>query len=1181
MPEMSQLLKDVKAYLTLVDYRDRCIHNYFIETKYIHTESVQPLLEDSLLSVYHLPRSTKRLVREALGLGDEKKGDQGHKGLYTYIRTCEHPGCAEGIRDQWEDQVTVKLENQEDWETQKQVLSKNHYPEFFYQMLHWFAGEEPPPPNGRCPSVMHFIQRLRELGYHELWGLGEELEVLEKAAAQGNPTLQDAKLFHACVRAFVAFPFLPEDGLDGILRSKLNNNNWSWAYFQLGNSTQLLSFPIMDMGSLQGFLYIRPEYNELESIREKVEPIISRFPPIIRAAREADFLHIPLKPGDDPIEHLVRHLPVVQSWGRIEVVRSGQALYAYGYCLLGEESRLQRWQKKAPHASNSSFTYKLQLSEILDPRILPGCTDEDRARFGSLELHFFTHEEEKDKDISWPERRHQIIRLLSATLERHRTHRHALRASVSAIMSRNIAHNFHSHITPRTTVEKVVSRLQAFGLCPQGLKDCLDVISSLKGRLDKYAQQKADFLAEVTTEPIMTTKPALFYRDVILPLVHNPLFMDNIAANEDICYKNGKENRLKIRVQINNRDLKTYYKCSDCCYKCRYPTYSLCCPQHPTKELQASIENGDDDVEVGLPGPLGEFAFYGFLENFIRNAAKHNKESLKTKDLEVHICIEDQQNPDFYVVKVWDNVSKPNGLVKRLKDYIQSDLVDSEGRLKREAWGIAEMKTCATLLRGSTDFINMAQYLQVMEENDRLVYKFYLMKSKKLCAVLPKWSNNEKREQLRKEGIWIFKQLKELEDTLSSSESAASFQFALFDCSGNNEETEKIVQGLHSLLARLPFRVLVLTGNRNDVQLPKGVQPVPETWDSVRLEQKESYEILQWLWQQWLKRWLPNPKDCAVLEVYLDQTEDESPCKEWIEHAQGFNKQTGLVKVRVWAKKEDQIRGEQNGQKCNKCNERHIFFDRHGGAIRHSRFEGDFLDEHSYIFLDKLNPDFIKIFQPVFKTNGWTLPFELAESGLLRILVVDERMAEMCLNTVDDIDARSIAYMLTRCLGVSPTIWHIAFGAKVYICTHFGFCKEPQPLYEGYLQKVNKSYERYQQFVPPYLSVQVGDQQIICKYWYLDDGNIKYGVLKDIDMLIIHQGVIDGIRGVTVKGFLDKVREHIPFVVVESGRGIPPNLPPDAKFLPFSILAHLIGGKRVAKYSLTQVVMGLTRRRHA
>jgi len=795
-----------------------------------------------------------------------------------------------------------------------------------------------------------------------------------------------------------------------------------------------------------------------------------------------------------------------------------------------------------------------------------------------------------------------------------RSRNYSLHSTTAAILTRNMAHNIESHVTPRATVEAIRKRLQGLDF-----SESIDVIQVLKGRLDEYRQKRADFLAEVTSEPLTTTKPAFFYRGVILPLIENVLLMDNIARNEEICYKNKTDNRLRIRVFIDDQELKAVFKCATRTgdnrvnpYLIQYPDNGFPYTGHCVRcNWQGSLESHDAnpsvlvglpcsenrDIEIELPGPVGEHAFYGFLENFIRNVAKHNRkwfdENPKER-LEINIRVSEPTDPEerkeFYTVEIWDNVNAPkapkNERVDRkecktlhdlMKAYIESDIIDETGKKKPQAYGIAEMKADAMFLSGSTDLTRMKDFLEVCEESKKvteycngsykevekycLVYRFRLMKAKKMCGVFPNWSNDSPQEQLRNQGIWIFKTTEELKQAIIPStregkdtpKSAASFRFAIFDCSGENGQ--EIANQIPELLPYLPFRIIVLKGKNEIGNLPNGILAINGNGDDLP---KTAEEIMFWLWSQWLKRW-DGQNDLKIVEFYLDQGCEESPTQEWFHCANQFNAQSNNNKVRIWG------RGESGCCAGNdEWNGAHIVFDRHGGIGG----VGGWLDSNidkggrdAYLLLDKLSPDFVDIFQPQFpqkQEQFWTFPLELIEAGLLRVLVIDERVAEKA--AIDE-EMKVNGY---------KSRWEMSKWAKIFICTHFGVNKEPEPLHRA-VEGMEQS-----------LKVSFCEQGIKVSYCGCDQGNhINLGE-NSLDMVIIHQGVLDHEKeenpSFNQSGFLENLRRHIPFVIVDSGRGIPPTLDSKVKFLPFSILNDYILGQRIAKYRLAQVTMSLTRR---
>jgi len=83
-------------------------------------------------------------------------------------------------------------------------------------------------------------------------------------------------------------------------------------------------------------------------------------------------------------------------------------------------------------------------------------------------------------------------------------------------------------------------------------------------------------------------------------------------------------------------------------------------------------------------------------------------------------------------------------------------------------------------------------------------------------------------------------------------------------------------------------------------------------------------------------------------------------------------------------------------------------------------------------------------------------------------------------------------------------------------------------------------------------------------------------LLNGIDVLIIHQGILDKIfnRQEERDAYVDKLREKIPFIVITSGRG-KPDVPKGTKFLPFAIIEDCLLSKPPSKFILTHNIMNL------
>lgn len=489
---------------------------------------------------------------------------------------------------------------------------------------------------------------------------------------------------------------------------------------------------------------------------------------------------------------------------------------------------------------------------------------------------------------------------------------HARRSAISAIISRNHSHHIGSHVIPRTSVDLLREKLE--NLKKKGkLKDNSDfikIIDILKTRLDEYIQKKADFMAEVATEPLISTKNISFLREIIHFFATNTLIMDNLCDNEGLGYPKSDDNydnlgcNLKIIPMNNGEELDAKFTCPICNDKdfklSNYP-YTSTCSEHSNLDNEGDFkgellwaggeikgQNGSsktfDDVEIAVPGPLGEYAIYCFFENFIRNSAKHNRDNLQD-GLKIYINVSEIKNGDinsnkgffkeadkheFYKVEVWDNVTNPNdtrtikdetgkekekSLVDFLNCCIQQDIINEDGSIRKGAWGVTEMKIMATLLRGSDNFLKMQENLRIEKTNkcgkDRLVYIFKLMRPKKvalLCNLTEEEKNNRKAD--REKGIWWFTSIDEYKKHIQSGESIAAFEFVVIDNAFLSQEIgnlKNIEQKRFSAL--LPFRVF-----EGDGSLIKGAMKVNKDFVKKLKNNKEADSIYQSVWEKWIEQ---------------------------------------------------------------------------------------------------------------------------------------------------------------------------------------------------------------------------------------------------------------------------------------------------------------------------------------
>ena len=798
--------------------------------------------------------------------------------------------------------------------------------------------------------------------------------------------------------------------------------------------------------------------------------------------------------------------------------------------------------------------------------------------------------------------------------------KNAIRSSVGSIMARNMSHNIGSHVMPRTTIELVYNRIKklynnsSFKYENLPIKEQLSPINRLKQRLDNYSQEKSEFLAELTTEPLTSSKTLFFYKEVILPFIENPLLMDNIAANEDVKYNSFSINQLIIRVYIDGKEIRAKYQEGDAIYW--YPDipndveplinnisgipYVLSHISNGKIVPIAASTTGSDDIEIDLPGPHGEHALYGFLENFIRNSAKHNKaqiNSAKEKKLEITLCLSRSlSNDNHYELCIWDNFTKSD-VMDQLVELRDDSIIDNNGNISRRAWGVMEMKICSLLLQGVNDFTLLGNksdtntnegilgigsvsdcdinknciIYKICKDKNYLFYRLYLMKSRKVCGVILRNQESiESRKMNRNAGIYYYETIKDLIDVLSNTnhtKTLAAFKFAILDynliveainknvlvVSESNNTDESI--SIERFLKMLPFRVIIIKttldcNNKCDELDALNKKQLIIVEESNLPETPE--ELLAWAWKRWVTDYFIYKT--IEMDIYFEQEDDIEPTRQWIENTTELNKDNldGNSLIVLVFSKNSVIKPSANTNDYL-----NIYYDRHGRLFKLLNKKSSAYPQEKYIYnlFDKKSSDFSLIFSPDFKCKSrkyWTFPWELAEASLLKILIIDERIAERS-GDIMDIDYQNV-HLLSR--------HQVAAAANIYICTHYINKSEAKPLHNS-IEKTSISFDQK-------------SGEIKMKN-YCDNSDVN--VIAH--MIIIHQGILEQWEeedsGFKSHEFINNIRKIIPFIIVDSGRGIPPKLLKDVKFLPYSLLQEYIMGARVSKLPLAKICLALTR----
>jgi len=886
----------------------------------------------------------------------------------------------------------------------------------------------------------------------------------------------------------------------------------------------------------------------------------------------------------------------------------------------------------------------------------------------------------------------------------------ATRAASAAILSRNMSHHIGSHVMPRATVKDVKARLGALYEGSKTSPEKLDgyprvskSIERLKTVLDDFIQKKADFLAEVTTDPNSSSDSKRIGRDILAPLMRNALLMDNIARNEGFGYPMrslrdlppmtkderdewwktaDKDMRNWWKKDLTDADVSqlskmqggTQFRFAEMLVRMRSTLrLSLCVredgqcrrilgPELPPYDPLYGYEPGGNaeqpdqfgvnaacahlDPMIAVPGMVGQYALYGIFENIIRNAAKHSPNKNDTAGLHIHLHIEDD-GEDYYRLSIWDDRADPANVTKnsripgdkkgeqrerRLAEHLQcwaeADLIDPSGAVRREAWGVAEIVICANLLAGRRQFDYQPGVIEIAEgpsphegldalsckgqgvshegcQKKRLIYRIRLLKAKRAAFIGSRFAETwaSQLDSWKMEGVYVFDSVDALKTFLGRCESRQAFQFAVFD-GGSLEESafgDGDGKADAAFLSALPFRVFWLAADAI-INTPAELRAAClMNNDFADLGQAPSSDkLMERLWQLWIgNNKLLNPhlqeEPVKVTDVvYLDVKEGQAPYKVWKPHVESFNaKQNCPVKVFLARKPSGGI-----GEEFLKGNSIRAGFLRHrdptqGSLTSHDMFE----------VFGKRSADcdmLLGAALPTEKHPFWELPYAMAEAGLVRILILDERMAERAMTPLSQTQTNLSGDLARRLLeepNWTPCFWHMAQRAKVYIATHLQVGnddRDMKPLHEqSYSDAERRSESASDGTQPacPVLKIRIERDGLgVAVNGYsrfsrenADEANEK---APTFDIVVIHQGVIDTRRPKNATGECEISEETMhawitkkhKWLVVESGRGIPPGLQKKPiRFLSFSVLDQAMTPDGIGKLLLTRRLMALPR----
>jgi hypothetical protein len=767
--------------------------------------------------------------------------------------------------------------------------------------------------------------------------------------------------------------------------------------------------------------------------------------------------------------------------------------------------------------------------------------------------------------------------------------------AVSKVLARNFSHHIGAHVSAGVKIKEIRKRFSEFIKNKKLEERFLDFTKDI---MDDYITDRNNFLSN----PLPPMQNRKLYRDIILPFVENILLIDNIASSENLRYnRETNKSRIVIKVYFNNRELCAKYEHNGthATYPGDFP-YDLKIEQvdNLSEFLNSKttyFKDSDEEFRDILVSVPHVHAVYSIFENEIRNAAKHHKEifdNYPLKILEISIQIVENEkgdeNDDKYEIIIKDNVSEFHG--KKAQDEMKERMKVSfeKEQVPTDNLGILDMKICSQLLLGKNNF-NFQEsdddqsFKMQFSADNRLEYSFKMLKSRNICII----GGQPPKKNLKSSGIFYFKSVHEF----LKSDVRLIYKFCLIQ-----QEVftflEKAPKDLkENFLNKIPYRTLVI-GKHSD-EIKAKIHRV-EFIDIMKIDFTDISVLLKNCWEIWINKYLYEKK----VELHLFFEEDFLPNetsqqgdqassitskwflfqKDWNKDVSNFKintrylKDYGSSKVISYKDEMDKPLEYDNKQK------QIVLYDRHANCLES---DNALIPQNiSFELIDKSSKDFDTLFtSDPFKNPE--IPYELLEAGLLKILILDERITSFALEPVE-VGSHYLKISEKGFWGnptgldkkdnqekeKNMTHFDAAWAGGIYIATDYSI---DGVNYSPVSRDINKEKEKNRNDRKfHYLEIDFSNERILGRTDIncFSEEFIKY----NFDIIIIHRGIADRMMKKDLN-ILENMKRKTNKIFITSGSGSLPGKTKNFEYISLDILQEAIMTKRINKYFLVQNLM--------
>lgn len=489
------------------------------------------------------------------------------------------------------------------------------------------------------------------------------------------------------------------------------------------------------------------------------------------------------------------------------------------------------------------------------------------------------------------------------------------------------------------------------------------------GKFYGYLRDKMNFLTEiVTSEPGWGASMA-FLPEVLAPYTTQTDLLGNIFRSELDDKDSPAIGKLKIIYKDSVNVPVTY-------------TWANELNQDP-KDV-SRLEFPSAHIPHGV---IGSHAFYSLMEGFIRNSAKHNKSKLnELNELSVTIRLDSDYDKDGYSkeylrLRLSDNISKyrdcnldikpsecncneedRKNCATNINRLLNEGLLNKEGAIVGSAWGLRELLMCAKWLRkipASDERVIDPPVLKLKKEAGLDFWELYLLKPQNVLFVGECFKDLECLEK----GIYVDNAMEVFESRLAEKKLAHTF--VVID--GENSELKRWID-IHRNLLKLPQRLFIAGCKSSKSYAGIKKKDVP----------KDPGKIISCLYER-MAMWVNNGKSVPNLAIAwhamrLPSAQEERSRFEIISAGDGWQGSSGKIcfsHAEVCSPKDD---------------------------VRY--MEGFSSSSAKTSLLGRLRS----------VENHSEVTYALCEAALLRVLIVDERLADVKKDMATDKEGSNLSF---------------------------------------------------------------------------------------------------------------------------------------------------------------------------